>query len=127
MGFRDAFRQLSFPVSILINQGKGLTINSLHSFSLQPNLLSFNLYHKSPVLPLFEFDIYCLQSHHIHIAQHYAKSRHLINMPEDTIHFKCTSIHHCVIKDHVFIIAEPTTTRLVKPFKSLQYVHSQYL
>ena len=127
MGFRAAFKQLSFPVSIIVNNQRGLTINSLTSFSVNPNLIAFNIYKESPLLPFKnDFDIYCLQSHHVHVARHYSRQRHLLDMPEDTIQLRCTLVDKLSVRDHIMFIAHPHKIRNISGFKSLQHVNSEY-
>eukprot|EP00834_Sanchytrium_tribonematis_P004347 NODE_208_length_12861_cov_0.800972.p9 type:complete len:126 gc:universal NODE_208_length_12861_cov_0.800972:9117-9494(+) len=123
---RNLFSKLSYPVSIISNHNRGITINSLHSFSLNPNLICFNIFHRSTILPLEAFKIYCLQRHHVKIAKHYANSRSYMDVPKDTILMNCEKVKEVHVADHLLVIAKPEILRVPIDFNALQYVHSNY-
>ena len=127
MTLEQIFRQLSHPVSILVNNSLGMTINSVQSFSIHPELLSLNIYNQSPLLPLQEFELYCLQSHHKELAKYYIHNRTLIEMPKDALYIKCRCVHQFPIADHSFIIATPYSSTIPKTFKQLGYVQSKFV
>ena len=121
-----AFKQMSYPVFVLKGLNGAITINSVNSYSMDPLMVSFNLYHRSRVLPIDRVQLYGLQKEHVSIAKHFEKHSSGLEMPSNTFQLEGIIQHQWHVADHLLCLMQIKSHQFPSVFSPLLYSKGFY-